>query len=91
MRKRRFVHGPNLPKFLIFCKRLSGRALQKWRVLILWGEAKEDDPPMSRVVWDNLAGGRRSTRDRFIPDCMFTDPPLTSCSRTGRLVANVGE
>ncbi len=29
-----------------------------------------------RIVRDNLAGGRRSTRDRLIPYCMFTDPPL---------------
>ena len=29
-----------------------------------------------RIVRDNLAGGNRSTRDRLIPYCMFTDPPL---------------
>jgi pyruvate/2-oxoglutarate dehydrogenase complex dihydrolipoamide dehydrogenase (E3) component len=33
----------------------------------------EDD---FRVVRDNLAGGDRSTRDRLVPYCMFTDPPL---------------
>jgi pyruvate/2-oxoglutarate dehydrogenase complex dihydrolipoamide dehydrogenase (E3) component len=33
----------------------------------------EDD---FRIVRDNLAGGHRSTRDRLIPYCMFTDPPL---------------
>jgi pyruvate/2-oxoglutarate dehydrogenase complex dihydrolipoamide dehydrogenase (E3) component len=33
----------------------------------------EDD---FRIVRDNLAGGRRSTRDRLTPYCMFTDPPL---------------
>jgi pyruvate/2-oxoglutarate dehydrogenase complex dihydrolipoamide dehydrogenase (E3) component len=33
----------------------------------------EDD---FRIVSDNLAGGRRSTRDRLVPYCMFTDPPL---------------
>jgi pyruvate/2-oxoglutarate dehydrogenase complex dihydrolipoamide dehydrogenase (E3) component len=33
----------------------------------------EDD---FRIVRDNLAGGKRSTRDRLIPYCMFTDPPL---------------
>jgi pyruvate/2-oxoglutarate dehydrogenase complex dihydrolipoamide dehydrogenase (E3) component len=33
----------------------------------------EDD---FRIVRDNLAGGRRSTHDRLIPYCMFTDPPL---------------
>lgn len=29
-----------------------------------------------RVVHDNLNGGSRSTRDRLIPFCMFTDPEL---------------
>ena len=29
-----------------------------------------------RIVRENLAGGKRSTRDRLVPYCMFTDPPL---------------
>src|SRR6185503_7771480 len=29
-----------------------------------------------RIIRDNLAGGRRSTRDRLVPYCMFTEPPL---------------
>ncbi len=29
-----------------------------------------------RVIRDNLAGGNRSTRERLVPFCMFTDPPL---------------
>jgi pyruvate/2-oxoglutarate dehydrogenase complex dihydrolipoamide dehydrogenase (E3) component len=29
-----------------------------------------------RIIRDNLAGAKRSTRDRLIPYCMFTDPPL---------------
>jgi pyruvate/2-oxoglutarate dehydrogenase complex dihydrolipoamide dehydrogenase (E3) component len=29
-----------------------------------------------RVIRDNLAGAKRTTRDRLIPYCMFTDPPL---------------
>ena len=29
-----------------------------------------------RIVSDNLAGGTRSTRNRLVPYCMFTDPPL---------------
>ena len=33
----------------------------------------EDD---FRIIRDNLSGGNRSTRDRLIPYCMFTDPPL---------------
>jgi pyruvate/2-oxoglutarate dehydrogenase complex dihydrolipoamide dehydrogenase (E3) component len=28
------------------------------------------------VIRDNLAGGKRTTRDRLIPFCLFTDPPL---------------
>ena len=30
-----------------------------------------------RVVRDNLSGGSRTTRDRLIPFCMFTDPELS--------------
>jgi pyruvate/2-oxoglutarate dehydrogenase complex dihydrolipoamide dehydrogenase (E3) component len=29
-----------------------------------------------RIVRDNLAGANRSTRDRLVPYCMFTEPPL---------------
>ena len=29
-----------------------------------------------RVIRDNLAGGARSTSDRMMPYCMYTDPPL---------------
>jgi pyruvate/2-oxoglutarate dehydrogenase complex dihydrolipoamide dehydrogenase (E3) component len=29
-----------------------------------------------RIIRDNLAGDRRSTRDRLVPYCMFTEPPL---------------
>jgi pyruvate/2-oxoglutarate dehydrogenase complex dihydrolipoamide dehydrogenase (E3) component len=29
-----------------------------------------------RVIGDNLAGGSHSTRDRLIPYCLVTDPPL---------------
>jgi len=29
-----------------------------------------------RTIRDNLTGGTRSTRDRLVPYCLFTDPPL---------------
>lgn len=29
-----------------------------------------------RVIRDNLAGGQRTTSNRLVPYCMFTDPPL---------------
>ena len=35
-----------------------------------------------RVIRDNLAGGSRSTRDRLIPFCLFTDPPLARVGMT---------
>jgi pyruvate/2-oxoglutarate dehydrogenase complex dihydrolipoamide dehydrogenase (E3) component len=34
-----------------------------------------------RIVYDNLHGGHRTTRDRVIPFCLFTDPEL---ARVGR-------
>src|SRR5262249_35126264 len=34
-----------------------------------------------RVVRDNLKGGNRTTKDRIVPFCMFTDPEL---ARVGR-------
>ena len=34
-----------------------------------------------RVVHDNLKGGNRTTKDRIVPFCMFTDPEL---ARVGR-------
>jgi pyruvate/2-oxoglutarate dehydrogenase complex dihydrolipoamide dehydrogenase (E3) component len=35
-----------------------------------------------RIIRDNLAGGQRSTRDRLVPYCMFTDPPLARVGLT---------
>ncbi|HUJ97087.1 MAG TPA: mercuric reductase [Stellaceae bacterium] len=29
-----------------------------------------------RIIRDNLTGGKRSTHDRLVPYCVFTDPPL---------------
>jgi pyruvate/2-oxoglutarate dehydrogenase complex dihydrolipoamide dehydrogenase (E3) component len=34
-----------------------------------------------RIVYDNLNGGNRTTRNRVIPFCMFTDPELTRVGR----------
>jgi len=35
-----------------------------------------------RIIRDNLAGGNRSTRDRLVPFCLFTDPPLARVGLT---------
>jgi len=45
-----------------------------------------------RIIRDNLAGGHRTTRDRVIPSCLFTDPQvahvgLTEAEATRRGIA----
>jgi pyruvate/2-oxoglutarate dehydrogenase complex dihydrolipoamide dehydrogenase (E3) component len=37
-----------------------------------------------RIVRDNMAGGHRSTLDRLVPYCLFTDPPLARIGLTER-------
>jgi len=58
--------------------RLETSASQVWAIGECAGSPQfthvsEDD---FRVIRDNLAGGRRTTRDRLIPFCLFTDPAL---------------
>jgi pyruvate/2-oxoglutarate dehydrogenase complex dihydrolipoamide dehydrogenase (E3) component len=58
--------------------RLETRAPDVWALGECAGSPQfthisEDD---FRIVRDNLAGGNRSTHDRLVPYCMFTDPPL---------------
>lgn len=43
-----------------------------------------------RIIRDNLAGGSRSTRDRLVPFCMFTDPPLARIGLNEREAASLG-
>jgi pyruvate/2-oxoglutarate dehydrogenase complex dihydrolipoamide dehydrogenase (E3) component len=35
-----------------------------------------------RIIRDNLEGGNRSRRDRIIPSCLFTDPPVAQVGLT---------
>jgi pyruvate/2-oxoglutarate dehydrogenase complex dihydrolipoamide dehydrogenase (E3) component/pimeloyl-ACP methyl ester carboxylesterase len=35
-----------------------------------------------RIIRDNLAGGYRSTSDRLMPSCLFTDPPVAHIGLT---------
>src|SRR5262245_51336756 len=58
--------------------RLETTAHQVWAIGECAGSPQfthvsEDD---FRIIRDNLAGGQRSTRNRLIPYCLFTDPPL---------------
>jgi pyruvate/2-oxoglutarate dehydrogenase complex dihydrolipoamide dehydrogenase (E3) component len=43
-----------------------------------------------RIVRDNLAGGKRSTRDRLVPYCMFTDPQLAHVGLSERDAQRAG-
>ena len=43
-----------------------------------------------QIIKDNLAGGERTTRDRLIPYCMFTDPPLARVGLSEREALNKG-
>jgi len=43
-----------------------------------------------RIVRDNLAGGTRSTRNRLVPYCMFTDPQLAHVGLSERDAQRAG-
>jgi pyruvate/2-oxoglutarate dehydrogenase complex dihydrolipoamide dehydrogenase (E3) component len=43
-----------------------------------------------RIIRDNLAGGNRSTRDRLVPYCLFTDPPLAHVGLSEREAEHQG-
>lgn len=40
-----------------------------------------------RVIRDNLGGGNRTTRDRIVPSCLFTDPQVAHVGLTEREAA----
>jgi pyruvate/2-oxoglutarate dehydrogenase complex dihydrolipoamide dehydrogenase (E3) component len=43
-----------------------------------------------RIIKDNLAGGNRNTRDRLIPYCVFSDPPLAHVGLSERDAHRLG-
>src|SRR5712671_1835780 len=43
-----------------------------------------------RIIKDNLAGGNRSTLDRLVPYCMFTDPQLAHVGLSERQAQHQG-
>lgn len=60
-------------------ERLQTTATDVWGI----GECCTDHPQFThvsyddfRVIRDNLAGGNHTTKDRLVPYCLFTDPPL---------------
>jgi pyruvate/2-oxoglutarate dehydrogenase complex dihydrolipoamide dehydrogenase (E3) component len=60
-------------------ERLETSAPDVWAI----GECCSGNPQFThvsfddfRIIRDNLAGGDRTTRDRLVPHCMFTDPQV---------------
>ncbi|GGG71224.1 FAD-dependent oxidoreductase [Edaphobacter dinghuensis] len=43
-----------------------------------------------RIIRDNLAGGNRSTRDRLMPSCLFTDPQVARVGLSENEAKNKG-
>ena len=43
-----------------------------------------------RIIRDNLAGGKRTTRDRLVPYCVFTDPPLARVGLSEQEAQRIG-
>jgi pyruvate/2-oxoglutarate dehydrogenase complex dihydrolipoamide dehydrogenase (E3) component len=56
--------------------RLETTAPNTWAIGECAGSPQYASMDDFRVIRDNLAGGDRSTRDRMMPYCMYTDPPL---------------
>jgi pyruvate/2-oxoglutarate dehydrogenase complex dihydrolipoamide dehydrogenase (E3) component len=64
--------------FVVVNDRLETSAAEVWAIGECAGSPQFTHVSFDdfRVVRDNLAGGNRSTSDRLVPYCMFTDPPL---------------
>ena len=68
-------------------ERLETTAPNVWGI----GECCSEHPQFThasfddfRIIRDNLAGGNRTTSDRLVPYCMFTDPELARVGWTER-------
>ena len=64
--------------FIAVNDRLETTAQNSWAIGECAGSPQFTHASMDdfRVIRDNLAGGDRNTRDRMMPYCLYTDPPL---------------
>ena len=64
--------------FITVNDRLETTAPNTWAIGECTGSPQFTHASMNRfrVIRDNLAVGNRSTRDRMMPYCLYTDPPL---------------
>lgn len=79
--------------YLLVNERLETTAPDVWGI----GECCSQHPQFThvsfddfRILRDNLAGGDRSTGDRLVPHCMFTDPELARIGMTETEAADRG-
>jgi pyruvate/2-oxoglutarate dehydrogenase complex dihydrolipoamide dehydrogenase (E3) component len=79
--------------YLLVNERLETTAPDVWGI----GECCSHHPPFThvsfddfRILRDNLAGGDRSTGDRLVPHCMFTDPEFARVGWTETEAAERG-
>jgi len=58
--------------------RLETTAAEIWAIGECAGSPQFTHASMDdfRIIRDNLAGGKRSTRDRLMPSCLYTDPQV---------------
>jgi pyruvate/2-oxoglutarate dehydrogenase complex dihydrolipoamide dehydrogenase (E3) component len=59
-------------------ERLEMSAPEVWAIGECAGSPQFSHVPVDdfQIIRNNLAGGSRNTRDRLVPYCVFTDPPL---------------
>jgi pyruvate/2-oxoglutarate dehydrogenase complex dihydrolipoamide dehydrogenase (E3) component len=64
--------------FIVVNDRLETSAANVWAIGECAGSPQFTHASLDdfRIIRDNLAGGERSTTDRMMPYCMYTDPPL---------------
>ncbi len=89
------VAGVQLDKqgYVLVNERLETTAPDVWGI----GECCSQQPQFThvslddfRILRDNLDGGSRSTGDRLVPQCMFTDPELARVGLTETHAADRG-
>jgi pyruvate/2-oxoglutarate dehydrogenase complex dihydrolipoamide dehydrogenase (E3) component len=79
--------------FIVVNDRLETSAIGTWAVGDCAGSPQFTHAAFDdfRVIRDNWAGGTRSTHNRLIPYCMYTDPPLARVGLSPGDAARLGK
>jgi len=70
--------------YILVNDRLETTAPNVWAIGECAGSPQFTDVSLDdfRIIRDNLSGGRRTTRDRVIPSCLFTEPQVAHVGLT---------